>query len=103
MTKRSLFMLFGLASMIISYGQEKPKATTPAQQPAADTAKAKKPAGITDKVKSSKKTDGLFTIYQDTATGTVQLYVKKKQLGKEYIYQSFSLNGPTALFLNQSM
>jgi hypothetical protein len=33
----------------------------------------------------------------------VQLYIKKSQLGKEYIYQSFSISGPTQFFLNQSM
>jgi len=80
--------------------------TTPAApavaKPASDSTKAKK-MGIADKIKSSKKTEGLFTVYQDTATGSVQLYIKKDQLGKEFIYQSFSLNGPTALFLNQSM
>ena len=74
----------------------------PAVTPA-DTAKPKKPAGITDKVKSAKKIDGLFTLYQDTATGSVQLFVKKNQLGKEFIYQSFSMGGPTSLFLNQNM
>ena len=58
---------------------------------------------VADKVKSSKKLDGLFTLYQDTATGSVQMYVKKNQLGKEYIYQSFSMGGPTSLFLNQNM
>ena len=69
-----------------------------------DTSKVKKPVfGIADKIKSSKKTDGLFTLYQDTVSGTLQLYVKKEQLGKEFIYQSFSLNGPVSLFLNQSM
>ena len=80
------------------------KGNAPATKPADTTkpAAAKKP-GITDKVKSSKKSDGLFTIYQDTATGSIQLYVKKGQLDKEYIYQSFSINGPTSLFLNQSM
>ena len=80
------------------------KGNAPAPKPA-DTSKpaaAKKP-GIADKVKSSKKSDGLFTIYQDTATGSIQLYVKKGQLEKEYIYQSFSINGPTSLYLNQSM
>jgi hypothetical protein len=69
----------------------------------ADTAKPKKTTPFDEKVKSSKKTEGLFTLYQDTATGTMQLYVKKQQLGDEFIYQSFSLNGPTALYLNQSM
>ena len=85
--------------------QATPPATAPVAAPAkaaADTAKPKKPS-ITEKVKSSKKIDGLFTVYQDTATGSVQLYIKKDQLGKEYIYQSFSLSGPTSLYLNQSM
>ncbi|RTL58436.1 MAG: DUF5117 domain-containing protein [Sphingobacteriales bacterium] len=69
----------------------------------ADTAKPKKANPVADKVKGSKKIDGLFTIYQDTATGSVQLFIKKNQLGKEYIYQSFSISGPTSLFLNQNM
>ncbi|MFN8264952.1 MAG: zinc-dependent metalloprotease [Chitinophagaceae bacterium] len=78
------------------------KSGTPA--PAADTTK-KAPAkpGVAEKVKSSKKHSGLFTVYQDTVTGTVQMYVRKDQLNKEFIYQSFSLSGPTTLYLNQSM
>lgn len=83
--------------------QDKPKTPVMPSNISMDTSKPKKPAGITDKIKSSKKIDGLFTIYQDTATGSIQLYVKKNQLGKEFIYQSFSISGPTALFLNQSM
>ncbi len=75
--------------------------------PVADTAKkaaAKPPKPtIEDKTKSSKRNEGLFVVYQDTATGSVQLYIKKDQLGKEYIYQSFSLGGPTSLYLNQNM
>lgn len=59
--------------------------------------------GLTDKIKSSKKTDGLFTLYQDTATGSIQLFIKKDQLGKDFIYQSFSMGGPTSLYLNQNM
>jgi hypothetical protein len=58
---------------------------------------------IADKVKSSKKIDGLFTLYKDTVTGSLLMYVKKDQLGKDYIYQSFSMGGPTGLFLNQNM
>lgn len=60
-------------------------------------------ATIAEKTKSSKKTTGLFTLYQDTVTGSVQLYITKDQLGKDYIYQSFSMGGPTRLFLNQNM
>jgi len=69
-----------------------------------DTAKsASKKPSLADKVKGQLKNAGLFTLYQDTATGSVQLYVKKDQLGKDFIYESFSISGPTSLFLNQSM
>jgi hypothetical protein len=74
--------------------------------PGADSAKApappKKPT-VAEKTKGNKKMDGLFTLYQDTVTGSVQMYVRKDQLDKEFIYQSFSISGPTSLFLNQSM
>lgn len=101
---RKLFVLPVLmAAAILSFAQDKPK--TPPTAPADTTKPAapKKPAGIQDKVKSSKKIDGLFTLYQDTVTGSVQLYIKKNQLGKEFIYQSFSLNGPTQLFLHKNI
>ncbi len=62
-----------------------------------------KPSPIWDKVKSYRKIDGLFTLYQDTITGSVQMYIRRNQLNKEYIYQSFSINGPTALWLHQSV
>jgi hypothetical protein len=54
-------------------------------------------------VKDKKKVGGLFTVYQDTVTGSLQLYITKDQLDKEFIYQSFSIGGPGSLFLNQNM
>jgi hypothetical protein len=104
MTKLTLKTLLLSAALypLASFAQDKPKTGT-APAPLTDTAKAKKPAGIADKIKTSKKIDGLFTLYQDTATGSIQLFVKKSQLAKEFIYQSFSISGPTSLFLNQSM
>ncbi|MBI1780478.1 MAG: zinc-dependent metalloprotease [Sphingobacteriales bacterium] len=96
--KRIFVMLVITAAFSVGgYAQNGTKPAT------ADTAKPKKANPVADKVKSSKKIDGLFTIYQDTATGSVQLFIKKNQLGKEYIYQSFSISGPTSLFLNQNM
>src|SRR5690242_7276752 len=62
-----------------------------------------KQASVAEKTKSSRKMEGLFTMYQDTATGSLQMYVTKDQLGKDFIYQSFSLGGPPQLFLNQNM
>ena len=84
---------------------EKTAVAVATAKPVADSTKAKKPAkpSISEKIKSSKKIDGLLTMYQDTVTGSIQLYIKKDQINKEYIYQSFSISGPTSLFLNQSM
>src|SRR5690606_15111304 len=41
--------------------------------------KPEKPS-VEDKIKSSKKIDGLFTLYRDTTTASLQLYLKKEQL-----------------------
>jgi Met-zincin/Domain of unknown function (DUF5117) len=101
MLKKTLFLLSLIAIVLITAKAQDTK--KPAGAMPADSSKPKKPAGITDKVKSSRKMEGLFTIYQDTATGSVQLYIDKKQLGKDFIYYSFSLNGPTSLFLNSNM
>jgi hypothetical protein len=98
--KKILYSLCALLLLQAASGQDKPK--MPAT-PAADSAKAKKPLSIAEKIKSSTKLPGLFTLYQDTATGSLQMYIRKDQLAKEFIYQSFSISGPTALFLNQSM
>jgi hypothetical protein len=104
MKLKSLFTLLSTCFVLAAAAQNKPAMPAgPGGMPPADTSKPKKPAGITDKIKSSKKIPGMFTLYQDTTTGSVQLYVKKDQLGKEYIYQSFSISGPTQFFLNQSM
>src|SRR5688572_15646199 len=58
---------------------------------------------VREKTAGAKKISGLFTLYQDTITGSVQLYITKKQLGKEFIYQSIATGGPMELFLNQNM
>jgi hypothetical protein len=43
---------------------------------------------VADLIKGSRKYEGLFTIYQDTATGSTQIGVRKDQLGKEFIYNA---------------
>jgi hypothetical protein len=55
----------------------------------------KKEKSITDLTKSSKKIEGLFTIYQDTITGSVKLLVKENQLNKDFIYFSQIADGVT--------
>ncbi len=79
--------------------------TAPPVKSNGDTSKpaAPKKQTLAEKTKGQKKNEGLFTLFQDTATGSLQIYVRKDQLEKEFIYQSFSISGPTSLFLNQSM
>jgi hypothetical protein len=103
--KVMLFVAAGFFFALSGFAQNPPANAAAVK---ADTTKKATPPtppkpSVADKVKSSKKSEGLFTLYQDTATGSVQLYIKKNQLGKEYIYQSFSMGGPTSLYLNQNM
>ncbi|PQJ78579.1 zinc-dependent metalloprotease [Polaribacter porphyrae] len=57
----------------------------------------KKGKTIASLTKSSKKIDGLFTIYQDTITGSVKMLVKKEQLNKDFIYFSQIADGVAAV------
>ena len=93
-----------MIALPIGLGLNAQKFTPPVIVEKSDTAKAapKKPS-LADKTKGQTKNAGLFTLFQDTTTGSVQMYIRKDQIGKEFIYQSFSISGPTTLFLNQSM
>lgn len=97
-------LLFVMIALPIGLGLNAQKFTPPVIVEKSDTAKAapKKPS-LADKTKGQTKNAGLFTLFQDTTTGSVQMYIRKDQIGKEFIYQSFSISGPTTLFLNQSM
>ncbi|RZK48751.1 MAG: DUF5117 domain-containing protein [Pedobacter sp.] len=102
--KKKLWLLplaFGLVVSVNAQDVKPPVATTATDSTKKPAAPAK--PSIADKIKSSRKIDGMFTFYQDTVTGSLQMYVKKDQLGKDYIYQSFSLSGPTSMYLNQNM
>ncbi|OUR91792.1 hypothetical protein A9Q87_08265 [Flavobacteriales bacterium 34_180_T64] len=45
-----------------------------------------KTKSISDLVKKSKKIEGLFTIYQDTINGSMQMIVTEDQIDKEFIH-----------------
>jgi len=75
------------------------KTTTKKDSTKSDSVKV----SLAEKVKSSTKMEGLFTFYQDTLSGSLHIYLKKEQLKKEFLYQSFSMGGPAELFLNQNM
>jgi hypothetical protein len=53
-----------------------------------EVAAPKKPEGksISELVKKSNKIEGLFTIYQDTTSGSLQILISEDHLGKEFIH-----------------
>ncbi len=51
---------------------------------------------LADLTESSHAFKGLFTVYQDTTTGDLQLLIKENQIGKEYIYFTQTLDGVLA-------
>lgn len=57
-----------------------------------------KPAksSILEKVKSCKKFDGLFPVYQDTLTGNTFIVINKNQIDKDFIYFSYTADGVVA-------
>jgi hypothetical protein len=72
---------------------KKKKKKVEAKTTAKKTPPKKKGKSIKDLTKSSKKIEGLFTIYQDTITGAVKLLVKEDQLNKDFIYFSQIADG----------
>src|SRR5580658_10501 len=100
MTKQLLILSVSLFCMMGLIAQNKAGMSSASS---GDTTKKATKTSVADKVKSNVKMEGLLTLYQDTSTGSVQLYIRKDQLGKEFIYQSCSLGGPAQLFLNQNM
>jgi hypothetical protein len=62
--------------------------------PAAAAATDKK--SIATLIKPTKKVEGLFTVYQDTANGSVMMSVSKDKIGKEFIYFTHIVDAPVA-------
>jgi hypothetical protein len=51
---------------------------------------------IASTVKSMKKMEGLFTVYQDTTNGSLMMSVPKNKLGSEFIYFTHVVDAPVA-------
>lgn len=107
---KTLILLMGLCILAISlpvetHAQPKTKKSekTSVEKKDSTSTDTTKKVSLADKVKTCKKTEGLFTLYQDTVNGSIKIYIGKNQLDKEYLYQSFSMGGPAELFLNQNM
>ena len=84
---KKYFLLITFFSVGVLTSQKKKKDDT--------TKKEKTEKTIADLTKSSKKISGLFTIYQDTISGSIKMVVRENQLNKDFIYFSQIADGVT--------
>ncbi|HUR91632.1 MAG TPA: zinc-dependent metalloprotease, partial [Gemmatimonadaceae bacterium] len=111
----AIILLSQVALACATARPSKPTATGPSPAGASQTASAAAPAGaagaapaggapaaaparktIASATRTSRKVDGLFSLYQDTANGSLHMLVKKDQLGKEFIYFMHVVDGVTS-------
>jgi hypothetical protein len=90
--------MLGMAILVAGCSTATPAPAPAPQRPAASAASPGGPGGaaqrsIADLTKASVRHDGLFTIFQDTVTGATRLLVKADQVGKEFIYWSYTVDG----------
>lgn len=94
----SILTVILMLCSVIAFSQIKPDSTTVTIPDStgvtkSDTSEVEKKPTVADKVKSCKKIDGLFPIYQDTAKGNIFMAVMKNQLDKEFIHFFHAENG----------
>jgi hypothetical protein len=81
-------MLFLIPQNIEAQNKKKRGKKNKTEVPIKPEKKKSKKKTIKELVKSSKEIDGLFKIYQDTITGSLQMVISDDQIGKEYIHFS---------------
>lgn len=87
-TPKNLLLFFWISLSILSVNaQEKEKKGN----------SKKKTKTITDLTKKSQKIEGLFTVYQDSVSGSIKMLIREDQLDKDYIYFSQIADGIAAL------
>ena len=79
--------------LILSFFMLNPVIAQNKESKTVDPNSDEKSKSLEDFIKSSKKIEGLFDIYQDTITGQVQMLIREDQLNKDYIYGSQIADG----------
>ena len=79
--------------LILSFFMLNPVIAQNKESKTVDPNSDEKSKSLEDFIKSSKKIEGLFDIYQDSITGQVQMLIREDQLNKDYIYGSQIADG----------
>ena len=86
-------MFFLLPQNMEAQNKKKKGKKNKTEIPVTPPKKKPKEKTIKELTKSSKEIDGLFKMYQDTITGSIQMVISEDQIGKEYIYFSQIADG----------
>jgi len=89
----TIMLLALLAPQNIEAQKKKKKKKGDTEIPAKPVPEKAKEKKISDLIKSSKEIDGLFKIYQDTITGSLQMVISEDQINKEFIHFNQIANG----------
>lgn len=94
-------LLLLLGAIAFSSGCKPAKKPNPSMAIKADSLKKALAAkddikSITEVTKKCKLYKGLFSVYQDTTNGGLFMLVKKDQIGKDFIYWSYAIDGTVA-------
>ena len=89
----TIMLLAFLAPQNIEAQKKKKKKKGDTEMPANPDPKKETEKKISDLIKSSKEIDGLFKIYQDTITGSLQMVISEDQINKEFIHFNQIANG----------
>ena len=95
-------LVIGIAFSVQAQEKQPADSTKVAKRDSAKTQKEEtkkkdeKKKTIADLTKSSRKYPGLFTVYEDTTTGALQLQIRESQIGNEYIYFTHTVNAPVS-------
>jgi len=107
--KKQLILAVCMASVMLLAGpaeaqlfkKKKKEAPAPANAAAKPAEPSNKKATIGSKTKNTIAFKGLMTVFQDTTDGKTYLKITKDQIGKEFIYWSYSENGLARVGLNR--
>lgn len=77
-------------------GAASQSASAKSASPATGTAPAGEKKSLATTVKSMRKMEGLFTVYQDTTTGSLMMSIAKDKVGREFIYFTHVVDAPIA-------
>ncbi|RLD25647.1 MAG: hypothetical protein DRI75_13025 [Bacteroidetes bacterium] len=88
-----MLMVFLVPQNIEAQKKKRNKKKDQTEAPAKPAPKKDKKKTIKDLTKSSKEIDGLFKMYQDTITGSLQMVISEDQINNEYIYFAQISNG----------